>query len=292
MPSNGSLRIGELARRTGVSPELLRAWERRYGLLHPARSTGGFRLYSTEDEARVRQMVAMIESGLSAAQAASAALAEPPPPAREEASTASAPAPVLEGTVKRLTTALDSFDGASANAALDELLAGLTLEAVLREVLLPYLRDLGDRWAAGTATVAQEHFASNLIRGRLLGLARGWDLGGGPHVLLACPEGEAHELGLIMFGLVVSRRGWRVTYLGADTPFPTLIDTASDLRPDLVVLAASSADVIRSRRKEIGQLATIAPVQIGGEISERDASAAGATILSGDPVRAARTVFA
>ena len=75
--------------------------------------------------------------------------------------------------MERLAAALDSFDGVAANTALDELLAGLTLETVLQEVLLPYLRRLGDRWAAGTTTVANEHFASNLIRGRLMGLALG-----------------------------------------------------------------------------------------------------------------------
>jgi MerR family transcriptional regulator, light-induced transcriptional regulator len=209
MSSSAHLRIGELARRTGISPELLRAWERRYGLLRPSRSTGGLRLYSTEDEARVARMVAMIESGLSAAQAASAALAEPPSPSRGEAFSDVREAPVFDGTLERLTAALDSFDEPSANAALDELLSGLTLESVLQGVLLPYLRGIGDPWVAGTATVAQGHFASNVIRARLMGLARGWNVGNGRHVLLACPAAEAHELGLIMFGLVVSRRGWR-----------------------------------------------------------------------------------
>src|SRR5271165_3812699 len=70
----GLVRIGELARRTGVSPELLRAWERRYALLHPARTVGGFRLYSPADEARVRRMQSYVSSGLAASQAAELAL--------------------------------------------------------------------------------------------------------------------------------------------------------------------------------------------------------------------------
>ena len=64
------MRIGELSRRTGVSPELLRAWEQRYDLLRPSRSPGGFRLYSADDEARVRRTTALIADGLSAAEAA------------------------------------------------------------------------------------------------------------------------------------------------------------------------------------------------------------------------------
>ena len=76
-----------------------------------------------------------------------------------------------------------------------------TVETVLRVVLLPYLAELGDRWSTGEATVAQEHFASNLIRGRLLGIGRGWDGGDRPRAVLACAPGELHDLGLIAFGL-------------------------------------------------------------------------------------------
>ena len=69
-----TIRIGELAQRAGVSPELLRAWEHRYGLVQPARSPGGFRLYSVSDEARIRRMTRLIADGLSAADAARQAL--------------------------------------------------------------------------------------------------------------------------------------------------------------------------------------------------------------------------
>jgi MerR family transcriptional regulator, light-induced transcriptional regulator len=66
----------------------------------------------------------------------------------------------------------------------------LSLATVLRDVVLPYLTELGERWERGTASVAQEHFASNLIRGRLAGLARGWGNGHGPRAVLACPPGS------------------------------------------------------------------------------------------------------
>ena len=82
MPGAGYLRIGELAKRTGVSPELLRAWEQRYGLLQPTRTAGGFRLYSAADEARVQRMQSLVSGGLAAAQAARLILSggEPAPP--------------------------------------------------------------------------------------------------------------------------------------------------------------------------------------------------------------------
>jgi MerR family transcriptional regulator, light-induced transcriptional regulator len=77
---------------------------------------------------------------------------------------------------------------------------------------------VGERWQDGRLSVAQEHFATNLIRGRLLGLARGWGAGSGHRAVLACVPGELHDIGLIVFGLCLRERGWRITYLGADTP--------------------------------------------------------------------------
>jgi DNA-binding transcriptional MerR regulator len=115
----GYLRIGQLAKRTGVSPELLRAWEQRYGLLQPTRTAGGFRLYSAADEARVQGMQSLVSGGLAAAQAARLILsdAEPAPP------TPSASATTLEEAAGNLTASLDRLDEQAANTALDRLFA-------------------------------------------------------------------------------------------------------------------------------------------------------------------------
>src|SRR5690348_1235967 len=169
MTDDGALRIGELSKRTGVSPELLRAWERRYGLLRPTRSSGGLRLYSPDDVERVRRMQQHLAQGLAAAEAAALAAES-----REES-------PELAfdpGSARRdLGRALEAFDEPYAQAVLDSLLGMTTLDSVLGEVVLPYLHELGERWECGEATVAQEHFASAVLRGRLLGLARGWGRG-------------------------------------------------------------------------------------------------------------------
>src|SRR5271165_3402639 len=151
------LRIGELSRRAGVSDHVLRAWESRYGLLQPVRSAGGFRLYSEADALRA---VLGEDSGAGADPGRAAGTHRAPPAAGE-----------LAGALRQ---ALDAFDEPAAQAVLDRLVSGLSVTAVLREVVLPYLAELGERWERGTASVAQEHFASNLIRGRLAGLARGW----------------------------------------------------------------------------------------------------------------------
>src|SRR5215212_6754441 len=256
----GYLRIGELARRTGVSPELLRAWEQRYRLLQPTRSAGGFRLYSAADEARVQRMQGLVSGGLAAAQAARLVLSggEPARP------TVPASATTLEDETGDLTASLDRLDEQGANSALDRLFATFTVETVLQVVLLPYLHSLGERWEAGEVSVAHEHFASNLLRGRLLGLAQGWGQGRGPGAILACVPGEQHELGLLAFGVALRRRGWRITYLGTNSPIDAVADIAGSLAPAVVVLLSMNPEGFLDHAPEIKQLATQAHVVIAG----------------------------
>jgi MerR family transcriptional regulator, light-induced transcriptional regulator len=280
---DGVMRIGELSRRTGVSPELLRAWEQRYGLLSPTRSSGGFRLYSPTDEERVRRTTALIAEGLSAAEAARQA-ADPSEPLPEDAR------PLVDDLAEELRNALDTFDTAAGHAVLDRLFAAVSVEFAVTDVLIPYLHDLGERWASGTITVAQEHFASNLIRGRLLGLARDWGTGGSSSAVLACPPGEAHDLGLILFGVLISQRGWRVTFLGADTPFDTLEASLQTLRPSLVVLATCNADVFRRHADAIARIAAATPtVAVAAPVDVQAVSGTGAQALVNDiPLAAAQ----
>jgi MerR family transcriptional regulator, light-induced transcriptional regulator len=281
--ASSHVRIGELGRRVGVSTELLRAWERRYGLLRPARSAGGFRLYDRQDEDRVRLMQDHLAQGLSAAEAASLALAGERP--RSDASTAGrSPTAALE----RLGTALDAFDELEAQAVMDDLLSDFTLDTILRDVLLPYLRELGERWERGDVSVAQEHYASGLLRGRLLGLARGWGRGIGPHALLAGAPGEQHDLGLISFGLSVRARGWRVTFLGQDTPIADIAATARAIRPDLVVVTATTRRRLSAVADELAALGKGFPLAVAGAGADAAiAERVGGLLLEGDPVSAA-----
>lgn len=270
------LRIGELSRRSGVSPELLRAWERRYGLLQPARSAGGLRLYSQADLARVQSMQQHLAEGLAAAEAAALATRGPH----------AGPTGSLDGR-DDLAAALASFDEGAANAAFDALLARLSLDTLLRDVVIPYLHSLGEQWERGEASVAQEHFASALLRGRLLGLARGWGQGFGPAAILACAPGEDHDLGLIAFGLALRARGWRVVYLGADTPLSSVADAARSCVPAFVVVSAVDGRTLRRHTAELEQLASEFRLCLGG------AGAAGIRLdadvlgLTGGPVEEA-----
>jgi DNA-binding transcriptional MerR regulator len=295
----GYLRIGELARRTGASPELLRAWERRYGLLRPTRSQGGFRLYTAADEERIRRMREYLARGVAAAEAARLAVdAETPGPGAETTTpavlapetTAAAPPP-LQTATRELAGALDRFDEEQAHAVLDRLLAAYRTETILRDLLIPYLHDLGERWARGEVSVAQEHFASNLLRGRLLGLARGWGQGHGPTALLACLPSEQHDLGLIAFGITLYRRGWRIIYLGPDTPIATIRQAADSIAPDLVVLAGTVPEPFAAHADAIADLARHTTVALGGAgATEGLATRTGARLLDQDPVSAAQSM--
>jgi DNA-binding transcriptional MerR regulator len=280
MTDEGTLRIGELSKRSGVSPELLRAWERRYGLLEPARTDGGLRLYSPEDVRRVRAMQAHIQSGLSAAEAARLV--------RSGKGDATRPAdrPALQDAAE-LRAALDVLDAQGAHLVLDRVLGRYTLETVLVSVVLPYLRDLGERWERGEASVVQEHFASNLLRGRLLALARGWERGTGPAALLACAPGEQHDLPLIMFGLALRAQGWRVIFLGADTPLASIAEAAAELRPALVAVSAVHADTFARERAGLAAVARDFRLGLAGAgVDPTLASSIGAEVLTGDPVAA------
>jgi DNA-binding transcriptional MerR regulator len=283
-PGPGYVRIGQLAKRTGVSPELLRAWEQRYGLLQPTRTPGGFRLYSAADEARVQRMQSLVSGGLAAAQAARLVLSGGEPAPRTDSGSAT----ILEDAAGDLTASLDRLDEEAANTALDRLFSAYTVETVLQDVVLPYLHRLGDRWEAGEVSVAQEHFASNLLRGRLLGLAQGWGQGQGPLAILACVPGEHHELGLLAFGVALRRRGWRITYLGTDSPIDAAADTARSLAPAVVVLLSINPDNFLDHAGQIEQLANQVPVMIAGTGATPEVARHTQTrLLDQDPVSAA-----
>ena len=284
MAERGRLQIGELSRRVGESPELLRAWETRYGLVKPERTPGGHRLYSEQDERRVRVMRHHINSGLSASEAARLAkLADEP--------RADAQAVTLADIDAALEHSFAALDEPAAQAALDRLLVAFQLGQALSEVILPFLHRLGDRWATAQVSVAQEHFASNVIGGRLRSLAQGWGQGVGPPAILAFPSGERHELGLLSFGLALREQGWRITYLGADTPVPDVAATADELSPAIVVLAASARQRFLDSAEQVKALTARVRVGLGGAGASPDlAHRLNAEFLDGDLIEVAETL--
>jgi MerR family transcriptional regulator, light-induced transcriptional regulator len=259
-----------------ISVDRLRAWERRYGVLRPQRTAGGFRLYSTADEARLRAMQRHLAAGLSAAEAAAAVLAADAPAASEAA------------RQEELEAALDAFDAVRAHAVLDGLFADLGVDEAMRATLFPLLRAVGDRWAQGEITVGQEHFASGLLQARLLALLRGPAGAPGPRALLACAPGELHTLGLIGFGIALRNRAWSVTYLGADTPIAEVSSVAAATSPVVVVLAALMPARFADVQDDLRALAAHVRLMLGGAgAGAALAQRVGAELLWGDPVSAA-----
>lgn len=278
------LRIGPFSRAVGVSAERLRNWERRYGLPRPQRSEGGFRLYSAADMRVVAAMVKELESGTAPAEAARIALSMP-----SATGTPSEAAAADDGdAAEQLRLALESYDERGAQNILDVAFGRLSDEAALRDVVLPCMRRIGERWAASEITVGQEHFASRLIEGRLLAAARGWERGSRPSAVLACPSGELHTIGLIAFGLILSRDGWRIVYLGADTPAAALRNTTRTLHPDLVVLASVDEARFAAMASELSTLGAEARLYLGGAgANPALAAAVGGHLLAAGAVEAA-----
>jgi methanogenic corrinoid protein MtbC1 len=234
-------------------------------------------------------MQGLVSGGLAAAQAARLVLSggdgEPARP------TVPASATTLEVATGDLTASLDRLDEQAANTALDRLFATYTVETVLQAVILPYLHSLGDRWEAGEVSVAHEHFASNLLRGRLLGLAQGWGQGRGPGAILACVPGEQHELGLLAFGVALHRRGWRITYLGTDSPIGPVADIARSVVPAVVVLLGMTEEGFLDQAHEIEKLARQVQVVIAGTGATPEVARHTRThLLDQDPVSAASSI--
>ncbi len=281
MAESGRLRIGELSRRVGESPEVLRAWETRYGLVTPARTPGGLRLYSDSDERRIRVMQRHITDGLSASEAARLAKLV------EDSDSQPEPRLSLADIGDALEHSFDALDEPQAQSTLDYLFSSVRLDLALSEVILPFLNRLGQRWATAEVSVAQEHFASNVLGGRLRGLARGWGAGVGPRAVLACPPGERHELGLLCFGLALRERGWRITYLGTETPMAE-IAAALDDSPSIAILAAVERQRFEDVAEEIRSLAVRVRVGLGGAgASPALAEVLGVEALGGEVVEAA-----
>lgn len=170
----------------------------------------------------------------------------------------------LSEVSRRLSDALDGFDDSGANRTLDALLAAHGLEVALCDVILPLLNEIGCRWAANEVTVAQEHFASALLTGRLRALARGWDEGEGPLVLAACPSGESHDLGLLCFSLMLREHGHRIAYLGGSVPGDALFDAAQRLAPEVLVISAVREEPFWNAFEALNELSDLFPMAIGG----------------------------
>jgi methanogenic corrinoid protein MtbC1 len=223
---SAGLNIAALAQRTGVPPDTLRKWEQRYHILQPDRTAGGQRRYSERDVARVEWLRERLDEGYRIGEAATLLGTVGIEPARSARD--------------HLTAILDSLERGETSEIglrLDQSFALLGVDETLDAVIRPLLGIVGERWAAGEISVAEEHLVSEAVRSRLGHLLG--DAGGGVRgvAVLACAPGERHELGLMMAAIALRRDGWKVVYLGADTPFEDAVALALRLSARIVGLS-------------------------------------------------------
>lgn len=235
--------IKEAAARTGLSVPVLRAWERRYGVVAPTRTPGGYRVYDEAALARLRSMRRLIEDGWSASAAAAAvvdgrdALAAPLAGDRPDR----APAETTDQRlVERLVDAAAAVDGDRIEAVLDDMFAAGSYERVIEDHVSPALRAIGDAWADGRVAVAGEHAASNAILRRLAAAFQASSPGvaGARPIVVGMPPGARHELGSLIFATAARRAGMPVIYLGADLPVQDWLAAVDQTRARAVVIGA------------------------------------------------------
>ena len=248
-----------VARRTGVPADTFRAWERRYDLPRPDRTSGNQRLYAERDIATIAWLRQQTASGMTISQAVAlfrhhedaAAGASMPVELSHDISfprhavhTVQTPTEMGAAT-ERLIAALRELDGSTADRIVDEALAVGGVDAICVDLLQPALREIGDQWHRGETSVSIEHFASAFVERKLAALFNqsNPNQGRGP-IVAACVAGERHALGLLATAVLLSRHGFRIVYLGADLPLTDLLETMDRLAPPMVLLSASRDDTV------------------------------------------------
>jgi methanogenic corrinoid protein MtbC1 len=267
-----------VVRQTGLKADTLRAWERRYGLPMPERSSGGHRLYSQEDIETVRWLMARQREGMSISRAVELweqieGQGRDPLRTTTAIATPAAPAPVLQplgGTVTRLreqwVDACLAYDEGKAEQLVNQAFTLYSPETVAVELLQRAVAEIGEGWYRGDVSVQQEHFCSSLAIRRLEALVMAAPAPTRPgRILAACPPGEYHVIGLLLLTVLLRRRGWEVVYLGSDVPIEQLESTVSVVQPQLVVMAAQllhTAATLQEAAQTLQQ--TKVPLAYGG----------------------------
>jgi DNA-binding transcriptional MerR regulator/methylmalonyl-CoA mutase cobalamin-binding subunit len=241
-------RIQSAARLTGLSPEVIRAWERRYALLSPRRTDGGYRVYSPDDLDVLRGAKALIAEGQSIGEVArlprerllAEGRAAAPVPVLRTSSGASGPDEQIDRAITAALDAVAAFDRDAFEMALFPVLGlgALAPVEMCERVLLPLLRAIGQGWETGRLSIAAEHFGSYLVRTKILQLLELQPRGpSSRRIVCACPNDERHEGAMLAFAVHAAASGWRVIYLGASTPIEQALGAAERARADALALS-------------------------------------------------------
>jgi DNA-binding transcriptional MerR regulator/methylmalonyl-CoA mutase cobalamin-binding subunit len=222
--------IGVVARRTGLKPDLIRAWERRYGAVEPGRSETRRRFYSDEDIERLLLLRRVVNTGRGISQVAGLSNAElealiqtEPLPARAYAQPLQTPSgdldEVAEAFLNRCLAAAQRLDVRELELELDRASVLFSRTHLIERVLVPLMQRVGDLWHQGALRPLHEHMASSAVRSFLGGMQGAYQPEiSAPHLVVTTPPRQRHELGALLAAATAAGEGWQVTYLGPDLP--------------------------------------------------------------------------
>ena len=251
---------------TGVNAITLRAWERRYGLVKPMRTAGGHRVYTRTDIDSIHSILAMLENGVAIGRVRDALPVRAPADGRGRAK---GPWERYRG---QMAAAVAQFDEGRLEELYNELLSLHSMDHVTREVLMPLLRTMGERWQTAVGAIAEEHFLGVYLRNKLGARFHHRGSGAtGPKLVLACLPGEQHEVGIFLFALAAHDHGFRLVLLGADMPLSELGYAARRSQASAIILSSSTDPKTAVLETELPSLVREAgvPVFVGGPTSVR-----------------------
>ncbi|MFC5177351.1 MerR family transcriptional regulator [Nocardioides taihuensis] len=250
--------VRQVAALTGIPPDTLRAWERRYGVVTPGRSASGYRVYDDAAVRRLAAMRALVEAGCPPREAAqrvsSGTTVGPVTDSADGARAAGARGP--GGELAGLATGVDV---AALGSVLDAAFAA-PFEEVVDDWLMPELERLGEAWAAGRVPVGGEHFVSAAVQRRVSGVLETAQVPpGAPRVVVGLAGGCRHELGVLSFAALLRRRGVDAIYLAGDLPPESWVVTVPGPSVAAVVLGVPMAEDAPATREALAALAAAYP---------------------------------
>jgi MerR family transcriptional regulator, light-induced transcriptional regulator len=252
----GKYTVNEVEERTSVPASTLRQWERRYGFPNPERSESGYRLYSDSDLQSINAMKRHIDDGIPASRAAELV--------RRMNPAAKGPRPLRE-MQQELVNALLNLDEDRADAVMSEAHSLHPVEAVMFELISPSLVQIGQMWHDGIINTTLEHFSSSYIYGRLRSLlSLSSNVKAAPAIIVACAPTDQHELGALMLAVALRRAGYRVYYVGANTPVSDLFEMSNQIMPIALMISASSAKAVEKLFEEQHMFKNVSPYIVFG----------------------------
>ncbi|MEO8577287.1 MAG: MerR family transcriptional regulator [Gemmatimonadales bacterium] len=265
--------ISVVAARTGLSRDVLRVWERRYGAVDPMRTSGGQRLYSDDHVHRFRLLAAATRHGRNIGLVAKLGDAELSRLVAEDDAALSRPGLDDGGLASRIVdTAMDAImalDAPTLDRLLRRAIARNGVPLFLEDLVPALMRTIGDGWATGRLTIPHEHLASAVVIAIVLETIRAAPSApSAPRLLVATPSGERHAVGAALSAAAASVDGWSIVYLGADVPSVDIATAAAATDARAVALSIvyveDRATIVAEVRGLRDKLDAAIPLLIGG----------------------------